>query len=284
MNQKYEKSIIEVKNYFNAKGSRWGYSLILKGTKHFGYYPKGKENISMREAQILMEIELGKRLGKPKNSLILDAGGGEGNVAVRLSNRFDYRIEGVDLLDFAVNKANKNIKKHKLNNKIHFQVGDYTFLNFPDNYFDGIYTMETLVHCPDYKKSLREFYRVLKPGGKLVLFEYSIVDQSNVTKAEKELWDLIVKGFGMHSLPFFTHGKFPNILNAASFKNIKVEDISIRTLPMVKRLYQLAVIPYTIAKFLNLEKKFINVISAIEVYKNYKKDYGRYNIITAEKL
>lgn len=283
MKNKHKKSVQKVISYFNTGESRWGYSLLLKGTKHFGYYPKGKERIFMKNAQSLMELELGKRLNKPKNSLILDAGSGEGNVAIYLAQKFGFRIEGVDLLDFAVKIANKKVKSLGLRNQVHFQTGDYTYLKFPDKTFDGVYTMETLVHVPDYKKALKEFYRVLKPDGKLVLFEYSVLPPEYLSEEERYYWDIIVEETAMHSLPHFLHDKFPEILREAGFKNVSVENITPRIFPMLKIFYRLAYIPYIFIKALRVERKFVNATFSVEAYPTIKKDYWRYNIVTATK-
>lgn len=145
----------KVIKYFNTRESKWGYTLLLRGTRHFGYYPKGKEKTSMVQAQKLMEDKLAENLNLPTNSLVLDAGCGEGNVAINLAEKYDLRIYGVDLLDFAVNKAISKSKELNLQNKVKFKIGDYTKLNFPDKTFDGIYTMETLVHVPNYGKVLK---------------------------------------------------------------------------------------------------------------------------------
>lgn len=278
------KKVIE---YFNTKESRWGYTLLLKGTKHFGYYPKGRERISMLKAQELMEDKLVERLNLPTNSIVLDAGSGEGNVAINLAIKYGLRIYGVDLLDFAVNKAISKSRKLNLQNKVKFKLGDYTKLDFPADTFDGVYTMETLVHVPDYRKALKEFYRVLKPNGKLVLFEYSMSSREKLTPKELEIvdiMDMINEESGMHSLPHFIHDKFPEILKNAGFDNVKVDNITSYIMPMLKIFYLLAYIPYTFIKFFGLQKKFINATSAVEGYKNIRKgDFWRYNIISAVK-
>lgn len=233
----HTKSLKKVINYFNTKESLWGYSLLLKGTKHFGYYPKGEEKISMAEAQRLMEDKLAEKLDLQKDTLVLDAGCGEGNVAAYLAKKYGYRIKGIDLLNFAIKKAKTKTNKLGLDARIDFQVGDYTYLNFSDKTFDGIYTMETLVHVPNYKKALSEFYRVLKPNGKLVLFEYSICPMEKLTKEQQRIEKMIIEESGMHSLSYFLHGKFLSILQQAGFKNISVEDITLKVMPMFKRFY-----------------------------------------------
>lgn len=284
MKFKHSDKLRKVIKYFNAKESKWGYTLLLKGTKHFGYYPKGQEKISMSHAQKIMEDKLAEKLDLPADSLVLDAGSGEGNVAINLACKYGLRIYGVDLLNFAVNKAIAKSRKLNLKNKVKFKVGDYTKLDFPDKTFDGIYTMETLVHVPDYKKAIKEFYRVLKPNGKLVLFEYSMAPRKKFTPKELEVADMVNEESGMHSLPYFIHDKFPEILGNAGFKNVTVNDITSYIMPMVKIFYLIAYLPYIFIKFLGLQRKFINAMSSVEGYriiKNY--DYWRHNIISATK-
>lgn len=277
------KKVIE---YFNTRESKWGYTFLLKGTKHFGYYPKGKEKISMLQAQKLMEDKLAKILNLPVNSLVLDAGSGEGNVALNLAKKYGLRIYGVDLLCFAVKKAIAESKKLNLQNKVKFKQGDYTKLDFPDKTFDGIYTMETLVHVPNYKKALKEFHRVLKPNGKLILFEYSMAPKKKFTPKELEIVNMINEESGMHSLPHFLHGKFPEILKNAGFENIVVSNITFHIMPMLKMFNLIACVPYMIIKFLGLQRKFINATSAVEGFSSNIRNGGdawRYNIISAVK-
>src|SRR3989344_1110000 len=284
MKLKYKDKLGKTIKYFSAKESRWGYSLLLRGTKHFGYHPVGKEHIPMSKAQRLMEDKLGKKLDLPHNSMLLDAGSGEGNVAIYLAEKYGFNIRGVDLLGFAVKRAEEKSKRLNLQNKVEFHAGDYTKLNFPNKTFDGVYTMETLVHVPDYKKALSEFYRILKPGGRLALFEYSIPSRENLSPEDQQTWNMINEESGMHSLPYFIHGKMPQILKNAGFDNVVVENITPHVLPMLRKFYLIAYVPYILFKALGLQRKFINTTSPVEVYRRLKAtDYWRYNVITAVK-
>lgn len=281
---KSSQKIKKVRAYYNTKESRFGYSLLLKGIKHFGYYPRNKKNISVIKAQRLMEDKLAKALNLPKDSLILDAGCGEGKVAHYLAQRYGFKIIGIDLIDWAIAKANKTETELNLQDRLKFYVSDYTSLAKKENTFDGIYTMETLVHSPNYKKALREFYRVLKPHGHLALFEYSVRDRKTLPQKLQKEFDLIINETGMHSLPYFIHGKFPDMLRRVGFRNIKVRNITIRIMPMLKLFYMLAFFPYHLfIKPFNLKKYFINATFSVEAYHYIKKGYARYNIVTAVK-
>ncbi len=271
-------------DYYHSFESTWGYILVLKGIRHFGFYPLGEENISIYKAQMNMADFLGTKLQLPKNSRILDAGCGEGNVALHLAKKYKYKIIGVDLLDISIERAGNKSAKEKLNTLVKFKVADYTRLNYPDGYFDGIYTMETFVHIQDYKNALIEFKRLLRPGGRLVMFEYTIKPQKDLTSRQQRTLQDVIEGSGMFGLTYFLHGTFPKILAGAGFVNVFVEEITDRIKPMLKRFYQICFIPYYITKFLHLRKGFTNSIFAVEMYKDIvEDDVLRYVTMTAEK-
>jgi SAM-dependent methyltransferase len=75
--------------------------------------------------------------------------------------------------------------------------------------------METLVHAFDHRQALGELRRVLRPGGTLALFEYSVPPRSQMTAEQREAFDFVVERSTMRSLPAFVHGAFPAILDEA---------------------------------------------------------------------
>ena len=85
-----------VRSYFRKPESRVLYWLLLRGTKHFGYYPPGSRRLSMARAMRMMEDKLGTTLKLPPGSWVLDAGCGEGDVAIRMATRFGLHVDGVD--------------------------------------------------------------------------------------------------------------------------------------------------------------------------------------------
>jgi sterol 24-C-methyltransferase len=267
--------------YYRRLESRLGYALLLGGTKHFGWYPPGSGRLSMRRAMTLMEDRLGGALDLPAGALVLDAGCGRGAVAARMATRFGLRVEGVDILPGDVRRARRRAARRGAADRTRFQVMDYGRLAFPDGHFDGAYTMETLVHAPDPAAVLGELRRVLKPGGRLVLFEYSMAPRAELAPRQRRVFDVIIAESAMHGLPGFVHGCFPGLLAVAGFRDVEVQDVSERMLPMLRRLAQVFWLPYQLSRPLRLQRRLVNGFAAVEAYRN--QDVWRYNIVTAGK-
>lgn len=276
-------SLNPVISYYHSAESRLGYRL-LKGVKHFGYYPEGKEDIGMLEAQMLMNEQLANRLELSSGKHALDAGCGDGNVALYLAKQHGLSVDGIDLLDFNVAKAKSNAAQQNLSKETTFQVGTYMDLPYADNSFDAVYTMETLVHAPDYLKALNEFLRVLKPKGKLVLFEYTLKPEAEIKSSEKVGMERIKQINRVAAMPAFnefTFGSMETKLATAGFKNASTEDITARILPMLKRFYGKARYIYKLFRLFRIEDHLINGMSAVEFYEN--QSLWKYEITTAIK-
>lgn len=206
-----------VLNYY-AKAEK-GYWDDLGGVCHYGYSAMGEtQPFDMRSAQLEMERLLGKTLNLPAGSHVLDAGCGYGPVVRTLTTEFQHRVTGIDLI---ARRLRRNSPHH--NSLVN---ADYHHLPFADGSFDGICTMETLVHAHDYRQVLSEFKRVLRPGGTIALFEYTIPPLESVPWPARQLAERVIRNTGMTSLPYFTHGSFPDILGKVGFTGIQSRDIS----------------------------------------------------------
>ncbi len=77
---------------------------------------------------------------------------------------------GIDLTDAAIELAQKRFELFNLPGK--FQTADAEKLDFADNSFDLVYSHGVLHHTPDAERAVREIYRVLRPGGRVVVMLY----------------------------------------------------------------------------------------------------------------
>ncbi|OIQ12849.1 class I SAM-dependent methyltransferase [Neomoorella thermoacetica] len=97
---------------------------------------------------------------------ILDVGCGTGNFSLELARR-GVKVTGIDISDPMLAKARKKAADAGL--AIEFLHADAMNLPFGDNTFDKIVSVTALEFAPDLKAVLEESYRVLKPGGRMVI-------------------------------------------------------------------------------------------------------------------
>lgn len=97
-------------------------------------------------------------------SRLLDAGCGTGQFAIAFAH-LGCEVTAQDLSPAMVDRARDHAKDRDL--QITFRTGDITELPDPRNTFDAIHARVVLQFVPDVPATLREFRRVLKPGGRL---------------------------------------------------------------------------------------------------------------------
>jgi len=274
-------NIREVIRYYNKTESKLGYSLVLGGTKHFGFYSPGDNPWAFKSAMRRMEEKLANSMALPPGSMILDAGCGVGDVAINLALNHGLNVTGIDILDFNIAEAYKRARNRGAAQSVGFLVMSYSDLGFLADRFDGVYTMETLVHAQHAESALDEFWRVLKPGGRLVLFEYSRNKDSAMPARAARVIRKINEVAAMPSFQRFEHGVLERIVFEAGFTEVKTEDITDHMIPMVRAFAIIGAIPYAIGTLTRRPAKVINAMSAVE-FMRYRRHW-RYNIVTAVK-
>lgn len=106
-------------------------------------------------------LEILKMFGHKK---ILDAGFGMGQWLVKLAE-MNENVYGIEYSKDRVQAVEKILHSKNITNT-QIQQGSIEALPYSDNEFDAIFCYG-VIFCTDYRKSLKEFTRVLKPGGKL---------------------------------------------------------------------------------------------------------------------
>lgn len=269
--------------YYNSLESRIGYKLFLGNTRHFGYYTTSTSfpfpiSTSLRA----MEGKLLKALQCPKGSRVLDAGCGNGQVAIYMATMGGYQVDCIEIVPRHAQAAKRNIEKAGLESQISIQVGDYHDLRaFKDNCLDGIYTMETLVHSTNPAYVLREFLRLLKPGGRIALHEYDHID---LPKAPKDLaysMEKVNRYAAMPANASFNTNVLRTLLEETGFEDVHLIDMSENIVPMLRLFYIFAILPYYIFKFLGIEDRFVNTIAGAQAYKG--RPGWRYTQIVGKK-
>jgi ubiquinone/menaquinone biosynthesis C-methylase UbiE len=277
----HDVNLRKVWRYYDRGESRLGYRFLLGGTKHFGYYEPGESMWRFKPAMRRMEDLLAQRLGLSPGSRVLDAGCGVGNVARALAYRSGVDVTGIDILEFNLQEATRRTAKTGLAEHTHFQWGDYHHLTFSDAAFDGVYTMETFVHSADPKAALAEFFRVLKPGGRLVMFEYSRTPEDELSAAANAALRRVCDEAAMPAWLQLYHGTLDELLVNQGFLIERSQDVTAHVMPMLRAFNLIGKFPYWCGRVSGLTHKVVNAMSAREMYKH--PDAWRYGVHTAVK-
>ena len=104
---------------------------------------------------------------------ILDIATGTGDFAIEALALKPDRVVGVDISPGMLEQGKKKMKKRGFNHLIDMQMGDSEKLLFENNTFDAVIVSFGVRNFENLEKGLSDMYRVLKPGGKAVVVEFS---------------------------------------------------------------------------------------------------------------
>ncbi|MEM9895510.1 MAG: bifunctional demethylmenaquinone methyltransferase/2-methoxy-6-polyprenyl-1,4-benzoquinol methylase UbiE [Bacteroidota bacterium] len=114
-----------------------------------------------------------KFLRKDQPKKILDIATGTGDFAIEALSLKPDSIVGVDISEGMLNVGREKMKKRGYDHIIDMQSGDSENLRFAENHFDAIIVAFGVRNFENLEKGLAEMKRVLKPGGKAVILEFS---------------------------------------------------------------------------------------------------------------
>ena len=127
--------------------------------QHLKSYPKSYMDAKKADARLISLI-------RPKTK-ILDVGCFFPYEAMRLAT-CGFRVTSIDLSDEVISKSKELPEVKKLKN-LKFEIGDATNLKYPNESFDVVLDLTTSVMIPNWQKAIREYSRVLKKGGEVVV-------------------------------------------------------------------------------------------------------------------
>ena len=115
----------------------------------------------------LLSLVTGIGLG-PTTS-ILDVGCGQGVHACELAQRFGSCVVAVDPVESNLATARDRVRRHNLGDHVRVEPGRIEHLSFPSSSFALVWCRSVIVHLPALSPAFAECWRVLAPGGFLML-------------------------------------------------------------------------------------------------------------------
>ena len=122
----------------------------------------------------------------PEGAAVLDVGAGSGVLLVELAaRRPDMSLTGVDLSADMVAAATRNLAPY--GERARARVGDVAALPFADRSFDLIVSSWSLHHWDHPEAAAPELARILRPGGRVYIYDFPVAPFDRLADAAREL-------------------------------------------------------------------------------------------------
>ncbi len=114
-----------------------------------------------------------RKIEKPEKILLLDVACGTGDFAIAAAKAGVKRIVGIDIARNMIAVGKRKIEKLHLDEQIELREGDSEKMEFENDMFDAVTVAFGVRNFENLKQGLAEMYRVLKPGGQVIILEFS---------------------------------------------------------------------------------------------------------------
>lgn len=275
----------DITNYFDL--TRNHYNFFWKVNKyrtlHYGYWDETTKNFS----QALMKINsvMAQKAGIKDGMKILDTGCGEGGSLAWVASHYKVEVTGITLSEKQMGQGNAFLTEQNLSSKARIEVQSFLQTKFPDNSFDVVWAIESVCYAHNKKEYLEEMFRILKPGGKIILADFFVPRQLN--EKEKTIMNKMAYSW---AVPFFElTTNFLAFAKEVGFKSAVTDDITSHVAKSIKRLYFFFYMGLPVSLLYNLFHPNVplasknNVYSAYWQYVGYKKKLWSYQLFLIEK-
>jgi tocopherol O-methyltransferase len=277
----------QIQQFYDASSGLW--ENIWGEHMHHGYYGvDGKKKLDRRQAQIdlIEELLRWSAYNSPENPKIIDIGCGIGGSSLYLAEKLHGEVVGITLSPVQANRAEDRATAAGLSERATFKVANALDIPYPDNTFDLVWTLESGEHMPDKEKFLRECYRVLKPGGRMILATWCHRSTegragaltTNETKHLQKIYDVYCLPYVI-SLP-----DYEELATKCGFQGMQSADWSVAVAPFWDVVIDSSITPQAIFGLLKSGWKTIQAALSLKLMsQGYERGLIKFGLITATK-
>lgn len=278
----YHKNIID---YYAATENAYKDSWDLDNSLaiHYGYWDENVKNFPqslLRMNEVMIEAANIERTDN-----VLDAGCGIGGSSIFLAENVGCKVTGISLSERQVGKAEQLAVQKKIKDKVEFEVMDYCSTSFSNESFDIVWGCESICYAENKERFIKEAYRILRPGGRLVVADGFVTDFKNNDHPTIRNW---LDGWQVNYLESLE--RFKQFMVDTGFVKILSKDISKYTTHSSRRLYKFYFLAnlYLLWKTISfsnhateMQKK--NIAACKYQYQAMKKGLWQYGLIVGTR-
>ena len=199
---------------------------------HYGF--KDKTTRTFGSTLLKMNEVVAKIASVKPTDLVLDAGCGIGGSMLYLAANIGSNCIGITLSNKQVEKGNQLAAIKGLSHKVVLKEMSYMQTDFPDNTFDVVWGLESICYASNKEMFVNEAYRVLKPGGRLVIADGMVRQYEFNEHPVIRKW---LEGWRVNYLE--SPERLVNFFKKAGFNDVKHTDISANIKHSSCRLFML---------------------------------------------
>ncbi len=277
----------QIQEFYDASSGLW--EQIWGEHMHHGYYGKGGNyKIERRQAQIdlIEELLLWADCQDNIPTNIIDVGCGIGGSTLYLAEKFGAKATGITLSAVQASRATERAIAANLEDKVQFEVANALDMPFADNSFDLVWSLESGEHMPDKTKFLQECYRVLQPGGKLILATWCHRETNSLAgELTTDEIEHLKEIYRVYCLPYvISLSEYRSIALECGFQNLRSDDWSIAVAPFWDVVIDSAFNPQAIMGLVRAGWQTIQgALSLSLMSRGYNRGLIRFGLICATK-
>ena len=222
------KKAVDNQLHYDSVTDAWMF--ILGDNPHYGFFATKEESLGRATDALIDKMAAMAPINA--DTQLLDVGCGIENPAFYVSEHTGCRISPISISGRGIDIAREKCRLNGLSDKVAFYQQDALDNEFPDASFDVVWVMESSHLMRNKKQLIAENYRVLRPGGSMLLCdlilkrEFSVMDLYR----HKDELEVLERSFGNAKMETFEFS-----MRSQGFGCIKMQDISLEAFPTLEK-------------------------------------------------